>query len=79
MNYIDGFIVAVPTASRDTYLAHARAAAQVFKEHGALNVVECWGDDVPEALRRQAPDLRRLRGDPGRLAAASAHDDRLRL
>jgi uncharacterized protein YbaA (DUF1428 family) len=48
MNYIDGFIVAVPTASRDTYLAHARAAAQVFKEHGALNVVECWGDDVPE-------------------------------
>ena len=27
---------------------HARTAATVFKEHGALGVVECWGDDVPE-------------------------------
>jgi len=25
-----------------------RAAAVVFKEHGALKFVECWGDDVPE-------------------------------
>jgi uncharacterized protein YbaA (DUF1428 family) len=48
MNYIDGFVVAVPTANRSTYLDHAKAAAQVFKEHGALSVVECWGDDVPE-------------------------------
>jgi len=48
MNYIDGFVAAVPTANRDSYLGHARAAAAVFKEHGALSVVECWGDDVPE-------------------------------
>jgi len=48
MNYIDGFVAAVPTANRDAYREHAAAAAQVFKEHGALKVVECWGDDVPE-------------------------------
>lgn len=48
MNYVDGFVLAVPTANKDTYMRHARAAADVLKEHGALQVVECWGDDVPE-------------------------------
>lgn len=48
MNYVDGFIAAVPTANRDAYLQHAQIAAAVFKEYGALSAVECWGDDVPE-------------------------------
>ena len=48
MNYVDGFVVAVPTASRETYQRFAQAASAVFKENGALQVVECWGDDVPE-------------------------------
>lgn len=48
MNYIDGFVVAVGTADRETYQRHAESAAQVFRENGALQVVECWGDDVPE-------------------------------
>jgi uncharacterized protein YbaA (DUF1428 family) len=48
MNYVDGFVAAVPTANRDKYLRHAQDAAVVFKEHGALQVVECWGNDVPE-------------------------------
>lgn len=48
MTYVDGFVAAVPTANRETYRKHAESAAAVFKEHGALKVVECWGDDVPE-------------------------------
>lgn len=48
MNYVDGFVAAVPTANRKAYTKHAEAAAAVFREHGALKVVECWGDDVPE-------------------------------
>ncbi len=48
MNYVDGFVAAVPTANREAFRQHAQAAAGVFKEHGALSVVECWGDDVPE-------------------------------
>jgi uncharacterized protein YbaA (DUF1428 family) len=48
MGYIDGFVAAVPTANRDLYRKHAETAAKVFKEFGALKVVECWGDDVPE-------------------------------
>ena len=48
MSYIDGFVVAVPAVNKDIYIQHAKQAAAVFKEHGALKLVECWGDDVPE-------------------------------
>ena len=48
MNYIDGYVVPVPTANRDAYRRAAELGAVVFKECGALSVVECWGDDVPE-------------------------------
>lgn len=48
MTYVDGFVAAVPTANKEAYRKHAEAAAVVFKEHGALSLVECWGDDVPE-------------------------------
>ena len=48
MTYVDGFVAAVPTANREKYRIHAERTSAVFKEHGALKVVECWGDDVPE-------------------------------
>lgn len=48
MSYVDGFVAAVPTANREAYRRHAELAAPVFKEHGALKFVECWGDDVPD-------------------------------
>ena len=48
MTYVDGFVAAVPTANKEKYLQHATEAAAIFKEYGALEVVECWGDDVPE-------------------------------
>ena len=47
MDYVDGFVAAVPTANREKYRQHAADASVVFKEFGALQVVECWGDDVP--------------------------------
>jgi uncharacterized protein YbaA (DUF1428 family) len=48
MNYVDGFVAAVPTTNREAFRKHAEAAARVFKDYGALSVMECWGDDVPE-------------------------------
>lgn len=48
MTYVDGFVAAVPTKNKEIYRVHAKKAATVFKEHGALKLVECWGDDVPE-------------------------------
>lgn len=53
--YIDGFVAAVPTANREAYRKHAEAAAIVFKEHGALKLVECWGDDVPDGKLTSFP------------------------
>jgi uncharacterized protein YbaA (DUF1428 family) len=55
MTYIDGFVAAVPNANRDKYKQHAEDAAKVFKEYGALQVVECWGDDVPEGKLTSFP------------------------
>ena len=48
MPYVDGFVIPVPTAMREAYVKLAERVAAVFKEYGALKVVECWGDDVPE-------------------------------
>ena len=48
MSYIDGFVIACPKANKDKFIAHAREGDSVFIELGALRVVECWGDDVPE-------------------------------
>src|SRR5260370_4213539 len=55
MSYIDGFVAAVPTANRDAYKEHAAKAAPIFKEHGALKMVECWGDDVPDGKLTSFP------------------------
>jgi uncharacterized protein YbaA (DUF1428 family) len=55
MNYLDGFVAAVPLANKEAYLKHAQEVAVVFKEHGALSVVESWGDDVPEGKLTSFP------------------------
>ena len=55
MSYIDGFVAAVPTANRGAYKEHAEKAAPIFKEHGALKMVECWGDDVPAGTLTSFP------------------------
>ncbi len=55
MTYVDGFVAAVPTTNRDRYREHAQQAAQLFKEYGALSVVECWGADVPQGKLTSFP------------------------
>ncbi len=48
MTYVSGFVAAVPTANKEKFLEHAKIAAEVLKEAGALQVVESWGVDVPD-------------------------------
>ena len=48
MPYVDGFVLAVPTANKDKFLEHARKFDPVFLEFGATRCVECWGDEVPK-------------------------------
>ena len=55
MTYVDGFVAAVPTANKTAYRKHSEVAAAVFREHGALAVVERWGDDVPDGEATSFP------------------------
>ncbi|GGA73790.1 hypothetical protein GCM10011521_09890 [Arenimonas soli] len=48
MSYVDGFVLAVPNANKQAFLDFAGKFDPIFKEFGALRVVECWGDDVPD-------------------------------
>lgn len=48
MAYIDGFVLAVPTANRQKFTDHANLGDGYFIELGATRVLECWADDVPD-------------------------------
>lgn len=48
MSYIDGFVIAVPTANKQQFIQHANSGDSIFIEYGATRVLECWGDDVPD-------------------------------
>jgi len=44
--YVDGFVVPVPKRKVAAYRALARKAGKIWREHGALEYVECVADDV---------------------------------
>jgi len=67
MNYVDGFVAAVPTAQKEVYQRHCQAMGKVFKDHGALSVVDCWGDDVPEGKLTSFPMA--VKCEPGETVA----------
>ena len=46
MTYIQGFVIAVPTANKQTFIDHAGFADPAFIENGASRVLECWQEDV---------------------------------
>ncbi|MBU2581167.1 MAG: DUF1428 domain-containing protein [Alphaproteobacteria bacterium] len=48
MSYIDGFVIAVPTANKQKFIDHAREGDGVFMDLGATRILECWGDDVQD-------------------------------
>jgi uncharacterized protein YbaA (DUF1428 family) len=55
MAYVDGFVVPVPTRKKAAYVAMARKAAKVWKEHGALEYHECVAEDVSWGKRTSFP------------------------
>ena len=48
MSYIDGFVVPVPAGNKEAYLKASRKMTAICKRYGAIRMVECWGDDVPD-------------------------------
>jgi uncharacterized protein YbaA (DUF1428 family) len=54
--FVDGFVLPVPTANREPFLAMAEKAAAGFEKHGAGRQLEAWGDDIPDG---KVTDFRR--------------------
>ncbi len=48
MSYMDGFVIAVPTANKQKFIDHANMADSMFLDMGATRVIECWGDDISQ-------------------------------
>jgi uncharacterized protein YbaA (DUF1428 family) len=46
--YVDGSLLPVPVGKKEAFGAWAAKVAAVFREHGAVRVVDAWGDSVPD-------------------------------
>jgi uncharacterized protein YbaA (DUF1428 family) len=63
MAYIDGFVIPVGPGKKEAYRKMAADAAPFFKKHGALEIVECFEDEVKDG---KVTDFRRaVNAQPG--------------
>ena len=61
--YVDGFVLPCPKVKVDEYRKIAEEAGKVFKEHGAIDYVECIADDVKPGKRTSFPQSVDLQPD----------------
>ena len=59
--YTDGFVVPVPKKKLKQYLQIARKASKVWRDHGALQYMECVADDMKSAEQFATPFPRGVR------------------
>lgn len=63
MAYVDGYVIPVKKTQLDAYRRLARRAGKVWLSHGALEVVECVGDDVKPGKHTSFPQAVKLKDD----------------
>jgi uncharacterized protein YbaA (DUF1428 family) len=80
--YADGFVIAVPTENLEAYRKMAHKAGKIWLEHGAIQYVECVGDDLEPSFGTPFPKLAKTK--PGETVVFSwivyrsrAHRDRV--
>jgi len=44
--YVDGFVIPISEKNLPAYLREAKKCAAIFREHGALEMRECIGEDL---------------------------------
>ena len=82
MRYVDGYVVPVPTRKLHAYRRIAQKAGRIWREHGALEFIECAADDVKPGKWTSFPRAVKLK--PGETVVFSyivyksrAHRDRV--
>ena len=61
--YVCGLVIPVPEDKMEAYRKWAENGAQIFKEYGCLEIVECWEDFVPDG--KQTDFRRAVAAKPG--------------
>ena len=61
--YVDGFVLPVPKENLEAYRQMARHAGDVWREHGALEYVECVAEDVMPGRVTSFPQSVMLKDD----------------
>lgn len=61
MSYVDGFVLPVPIDNLDAYKKMARKAGRIWREHGALEYIECVADDVKPGKSTSFPQSVKLK------------------
>jgi uncharacterized protein YbaA (DUF1428 family) len=92
--YVDGFVVPVPKKNVEAYRQLSEMAGRIWKEHGALEYIECVADDVkpgkvtsfPQAVNLDADEvvvfswiIYESREQRDRINAAVMSDPRLKM
>ena len=82
MKYVDGFVLPVPKKNLAKYRRMAKLASKVWRDHGALQYIECVGDDLN--IKWALPFPRGMKIKPGEMVVFSfivyksrAHRDRV--
>jgi uncharacterized protein YbaA (DUF1428 family) len=82
MRYVDGYVVPVPKKNLQAYRRMAQKAGKVWREHGALEYIECIADDVKPGKYTSFPQSVKLKPDETVVFAwivfnSRAHRDRV--
>lgn len=76
--YVDGFVVPVPKKHLAAYRRLARLAGKVWREHGALEYIECVADDVKPGKHTSFPQSVKLKPGETVVFAYIVHASRTR-
>ena len=61
--YVDGFVVPVPKKNVEAYRKFSETFGKIWKEHGALEYIECVADDVKPGKVTSFPQAVKLKPD----------------
>lgn len=59
--YVDGFVIPIPKRQVAAYRRMAAKAGKIWMEHGALQYVECVGEDMKVKMGKPFPRLARTK------------------